>query len=86
MEYKKKQQGTLVNSCITSYKCPVNFGFNYSILRTTRGQCGSIGRLVIFQNNDFFVILPSTIVKKVMRVDEVVPVEVCVEFPPLALL
>ena len=44
-----------------------SFGFNYSTLQTTRGQCGSIRRLVIFQNKDFFVILSSMIVKNVLK-------------------
>jgi len=47
--------------------CWLHFGFNYSVLRTTRGQCGSINWSVIFQNNHFFGILPRTIVKKVLK-------------------
>jgi len=44
-----------------------SFGFNYSTLQITGGQCGSIGMFVIFQYNDFFRILPRTIMKKVLK-------------------
>ena len=40
-----------------------SFRFNYSVLQTTWWQCVSIEKLVIFQNNDFILLIPSMIVR-----------------------